>query len=234
MDQESRLIVFRAQTKNVKAINKAWRHLNRTINLAYINGDSTSVETHTKCLSLLYCAHAEATLSKIIHTPHGFTLDEIKQVKETGKSSVTDAWVKCVDLALRKIKGVKGSHKPNARKKIGSLIESFIYDPSVLRNKLAHGQWNVALNRKNSKVNEEITTKINSITVIDLYRFKEAFENLFRIVEDMIESPEKTHHRDYWAHISQFEETQAKMSGWTIESKIQSLMAKKERANINR
>ncbi|MGZ5031036.1 MAG: hypothetical protein ACXV8I_10625 [Methylobacter sp.] len=228
MLETDRLNIFSAQTENVKALEQAWRHLNRTINAAYTSGDSSSAEIHTKLLAQVYCAFAEAVFSKAIHTPNGLTLDEISQIKSKGKKSIVDAWKKCVELSLQKVATRKSNHVPNTKKKIYELIDLYVYDPSLLRNKIAHGQWRVALNSNNTKVNSSLTTQIQSISVVELYRYKDAFQNLFRIVEDIIESPNKAHHRDYWVHITQFEESQRKMAAWTIQKKISDLKAKKK------
>ena len=77
-----------------------------------------------------------------------------------------EAWKKCVELSLRKVQGKSSGYIANTQKKIVTLIDSYVYDPSLLRNKIAHGQWNVALNSNNTKVNETLTNKINAITVV--------------------------------------------------------------------
>lgn len=230
MQESDRLDVFNAQTENVRALEQAWKHINKTINSAYSSGEISTAEIHTKLLAQVYCAFAEAVFSKVIHTPNGLTIDEIKQVKCKGSSGIVEAWKKCVELSLRKVQGKNSGHIANTRKKIGSLIDSYIYDPSLLRNKIAHGQWKVALNSHNTKINHILTKKIQSITVIELYQSKAAFQSLFRIVEDIIESPNKAHHRDYWHHITKFEESQKEMAKWTLENKITSLKKKKARA----
>lgn len=230
MLEQDRLDVFAAQTENVRALEQAWKHINKTINAAYSSGDNSTAEIHTKLLAQVYCAFAEAVFSKVIHTPDGLTLNEISQVKSRGKKNIVEAWKKCVELSLQKVQGKSSGHIANTRQKIESLIDQYIYDPSLLRNKIAHGQWKVALNSNNSKVNPALTVKVQAINVVDLYRHKEAFQSLFRIVEDIIESPNKAHHRDYWSHITQFESSQRKMINWTVENKIASLKAKKERA----
>ena len=85
--------IFHAQTANVRELSTAWRHINRTINSALCEDNSKLAELQTRILGLVFCAYAEATFSKLIHTPHGFTADEIHQIKSTGKSNIVDAWV---------------------------------------------------------------------------------------------------------------------------------------------
>lgn len=222
--------VFAAQTDNVRALEQAWKHVNKSVNAAYSRSDSSSAEIHTKLLAQVYCAFSEAIFSKVIHTPNGLTLDEISQVKSKGKQNIVKAWKKCVELSLRKVQGKSSGHVANTQQKIFSLIDAYVFDPSLLRNKIAHGQWRIALNSNNTKINEELTNKIRAITVVDLYRYKEAFQSLFRIVEDIIESPNKAHHRDYWIHITSFEESQKDMASWSIEEKIRALKTRRARA----
>jgi len=225
--------VFAAQTINVRALEQAWKHINKAINAAYSGGDSAAAEIHTKLLAQVYCAYAEAVFSKVIHTPNGLSIDEIAQVKSKGKSDIVQAWKKCIELSLRRVNGKSTGDIANTRQRIESLIDSYIYDPSLLRNKIAHGQWKIALNSTNTKVNVALTGKLQSITVVDLYRHKEAFQSLYRIVEDIIESPNKAHRRDYWVHITQFETSQQEMANWTVQNKISALKAKKKHAALN-
>jgi len=224
--------LFAAQTENVQALEQAWKHINKAINSAYSNDQKSTAEIQTRLLAQVYCAFAEAVFSKLIHTPNAFITSEIAQIKAKGKRNIVDAWKKCVELALQKVQGKSSGHVANTNKKILSLIDAYVYDPSLLRNKIAHGQWKVALNSNNTKVNSELTTKMQSINVVDLYRSKEAFQSLFRIVEDIIESPNKAHHRDYWIHITDFEVSQIKMASWTLSNKIDALKKKKEYAKL--
>ena len=94
----------------------------------------------------------------MIHTPHGLTLDEIEQIKVvTHNSGVKPGWTKCAQLAMRRVDGTSSSHVPNVLRKLEALIDDYIFDPSLIRNKLAHGQWSVALNRENTDINQEFT-----------------------------------------------------------------------------
>lgn len=223
--------IFLAQTENVRELERAWNHINRDINHAYLKGQGAAVAYETKLMALVYCALAEAVFSKLIHTPHGFTSDEIGQIKRVNNDNgVREGWSKCLDLALMRVEGNKSGHVPNVKKKLKIFIDSYIFDPSILRNKIAHGQWVKALNRPNDAVNPELTKEINEITVVDLYKRKFAFVKLASILEDIIESPNKAHHRDYWDHLVKLDEEQKNMESWTVEGKVAQLKAKYERS----
>ena len=231
MEQEQKLAIFRAQTANVRELEIAWAHINRQINALILQKQDKSVEVTTKLLALVYCALAEAVFSKLLHTPHGLTIDEIQQVKDAAsRAGVKHAWLKCTELAGRRIDGIKNSHAPNVTKKVGTLIERYIFDPSLIRNKLAHGQWSVALNSANTSVNDKLTNEIKEHSVVELYRRKHALEHLASILEDIIESPNKAHRRDYWTHLTRLEEEQAELDQWTFKNKVDRLFRKKSYA----
>ena len=221
--------VYSAQTENVRELERAWRHVNRDINTSYLKNQRSSVSYETKIMALVYCALAEAIFSKLIHTPHGFEYDHILQIKQaTNSHGIKDGWLKCLELALLRVEGRGGGHVPNVQRKLSAFINTYIFDPSILRNKVAHGQWVKALNRETESVNGDITQEISELNVVELYRRKHALEKLASILEDIIESPNKAHHRDYWQHLVDMEQEQAAMAGWTIERKLEQLKQKYE------
>jgi hypothetical protein len=141
MNQQQREDVFHAQTQNVRGLETAWAHLNRQINALILQKNNKSVEVTTKLLAVIYYALAESKFSKLIHTPNGLSIHEIIQAKHVASTQgVKFGWLKCSELALQRVAGVRSSHGPNVFQKLSRLIEQFIFDPSLVRNKLAHGQ----------------------------------------------------------------------------------------------
>lgn len=223
--------IFHAQVDNVRELERAWKHVNRDVNEAYYKNQESAVSFETKLLSLLYCALAEAVFSKLIHTPNGFSAADILQIKRAqSDEGVRAGWTKCIELALLSVNARKSNHGPNVKKKLHELIELYIFDPSILRNKIAHGQWVKALNRDNDAVNNDITAEIASLTVVELYRRKHALEMLVSLVEDLIKSPNKAHQRDYWSYVCEMESAQKEMASWTVENKVEQLLKKRNRA----
>lgn len=231
MDESERLSVFKAQTLNVRDLVQSWAHVNRQINALLLQKNEKAVETQTKLLALIYCALAESTFSKVIHTPHGLELDEIEQIKQETSHGVKAGWIKCAELSIRRVQGGKANYQPNVLRKLSDLIDAYIFDPSLIRNKLAHGQWAIALNRDNTAINAEITAQIRDLTVVELYRRKFSLEQLGKLLEDMIESPKKAHRRDYWVHLTSLEERETEMAEWTMDRKRDQLFKKKSLAN---
>lgn len=228
MDRQKQLQVFQAQTSNLRSLEQGWKHIKRGIHRDLLANNNTSVELQTKLLALVYCAWCEATFSKLIHTPHSFELDEIRQIKAAGeRGSIVTAWEKCVALALRKVQSRNGNYVPNVKQELHRLIKTYIEAPSQLRNKVAHGQWQVALNSKSTAHNPELTDSLAKLDLVKLDLLKEGCTGLCLIVEALIESPEKAFPRDYWALLCQVKERLANASQFTIKQKLQLLKKKR-------
>ena len=224
-----RLKIFEAQTANARELQLTWKNLNRQINASILSGDERSTKTLTRLLAVVYCAMAEVYFSKVIHIPYGLNLDHMEQIKVAGKNNTVNGWKKCVELALRNVEG-KSNYAPNVKKKLDFLIDRYIFDPSLIRNKLAHGQWATALNRENTATNSDITSEIADLCVVELYRRKAALEKMADILEDLISSPRKAQPRDYWSHITALEKDQEVMSAWTFQKKVDDLFKKRSYA----
>lgn len=228
MDQNSRLEVYQAQTKNVQEIDKVRKQINRAINDALKQNDKIAVQALTKTMALVFCAWVEANFSKVIHTPHGFSLDEIQQIKKIYKENgVEKGWEKCVELGTLKASKRKNSnYVPNIRLELKRLIQQYIVEPSLLRNKIAHGQWTIALNRENTAQNRELTTSLETLDVVTISKWFKVHGHISQIVENLIESPNKAFHRDYWVEITELKEFIAKAENWSLDQKVDKLKKK--------
>jgi len=201
MDNFAKLEIFKAQVQNVRAARTALKHVHRLINSSLRRNDAAQTEHLTKIYALMFCTWAEANLLKVIHTPHGLELDELEQIKAAKKSNIVNGWKKAVELGLRHLDAQRGSFKPNARKKLFELIDTHVFDPSVLRNKLVHGQWSVALNRDNDAVHPDLTAEIASLDVVKIMGWLEIHRLLAELVETLVESPKKTFMRDWYQFV---------------------------------
>lgn len=233
MDRKQQLEVFQAQTQNLRVLEQGWKHIKRGIHRDLLANNKVSAELQTKVLALTYCAWSEADFSKLIHTPHCFELDEIRQIKSAGeRGSIVAAWEKCVALALRKIQSRNGNYVPNVKQELNQLIKTYIETPSQLRNKVAHGQWQVALNSKNTAQNNDLTISLANIDLVKLDLLKQGCQSLCLIVEALVESPQKAFQRDYWPLLCQLKKQLDEASKFTIAQKIQLLKEKRARAGI--
>lgn len=228
MDQNTRLAIYQAQTKNVQEIDKVRKQINRAINNALKRGDQVAVQALTKTLALVFSAWVEANFLKVIHTPHGFSLDEIQQIKkEYRENGVEMGWEKCVELGTLKASKRKNSnYLPNIRLELRRLIQQNVVDPSLLRNKIAHGQWLVALNRENTAENKQLTTALADLDVVKISRWFMVHGHISQILESLIESPNRAFHRDYWVELTKLKEYIAQTENWNLEQKVNKLKQK--------
>jgi hypothetical protein len=226
MNNTERLEVYQAQCVNVKAISTAFKQTKRVINDCLRKNRVVEAESHTKVLALTFCAWSEANFSKTIHTPHGFTLDEIAQIKRfSNTNGISEGWKKCIELAMRKSAAKKSNFTPNARQKLERLVAELVLEPSTLRNKIAHGQWRVPLNRANTSVNEKLEADLSKLDVVTVDTWKVRQHKLCELVELLIESPNKAFIATYWNLIEEIQDIGVKRKDWNAESKQTRLKA---------
>ncbi len=228
MDNAGRLAVYRAQTENVRMLNQARTQINKAINNALRKGDIVSSQVQRRVLALVFCAWVEASFSKIIHTPYGFTLEEIDQIKRVYQHfNLETGWKKCIELGLRRISNSrKSNYKSNIRQKISSIVDDYVVAPSVIRNRVAHGQWKKALNNDNTAVNNSITNELDDLDAVVISKWFRIQEYLLSIIETLIESPNRAFHRDYWQEIAKLEDFLKESKKLNIDAKIKMLQKK--------
>jgi len=232
MNKKEQLDIFVAQTKNVRQLEKAWKHVQRTINHELAIDNPTSAMLHTKLLALIYCAWSEANFSKLLHTPYGFNLSEIEQIKKMAKEDILRGWKKCLELGLKKILiNARSNYIPNIKLKVERFIDEYVGNPRLLRNKIAHGQWQIALNTKNDNINLKLTHQMTELNVVQIFVWRKVYQGLSNIIEAMIESPKKSFHKSYYDEIKKVESLLKETKNWTLKNKIKLLKEKKSHKN---
>jgi hypothetical protein len=222
------LVVYKSCVANVRELKMQRKNLTQLFNKAVINKDNQSFEVLTKLYALLYSAFAETCFLKMIHTPYGFDQTFITQIKS--KKNLEEQWLKCLELAFLRIGNatIKGEIQ-NKRLILERLISRYIIEPSQIRNKIAHGQWSVALNFENTNKNDETTKKIANLDFVKIDIQFQIYEKIGQAVEDLIESPLKAHFNYFYQHMSDLEELVENTKTWTIDSKIEVLLEKQRR-----
>ena len=98
---------------------------------------------------------------------------------------------------------------------------------ALTRNKIAHGQWIVALNRKNTAENPSMTTVLASLDFVRVDVSFRVHEFLGRIIRDLMQSPKKGHFRDFWTNYSNLDAFLGHSLSWSSASKKRELEKKK-------
>ena len=216
------LEVFKASVTNVRELKQQRTNLKRLINQSVKRNDHNSFNALTKLYALLFSSFAELCFLKTIHTPYGFNGDEINQI--SGQRNLEQKWNKCIELAFLKINNIANKGDIQNKKQILTRhINNFIIEPSQLRNKIAHGQWSVALNNDNTAINQQTTDKIKALDFVKIDILFSVYEKIGQAVEDLIESPTKAHFNDFYFHMTELETLVDETKGWTMESKIKKL-----------
>ena len=218
---------YQAYVVNLRDFLIAESEVRRTINRSLKRGKRSTALIQTKLYALLYSTYSEACFMKMILTPYGFEQSFINEILK--QDSIQEKWLKCLQLAFLKFsKKIKGSDVPNKTQDLQRIIKKYIVDPSVIRNKIAHGQLTVALNSKNTDLNSVLTTQIEELDFVTIYRWFEINKSLCAIIEDLIESPDIAHYEEYHLKSDQLKTFILKTTSWTIDSKLKTQSMKKQ------
>ena len=215
------------QSKNVRRLKQVQANLVKDINFYLRKNNEFQVEIKTKLLALLHCTLAQAQFIQIVHTPDGFLSSEIEKIKSAKNSKLEDGWKLMIDLAMDKV-GDWNNTKDllDRRNSLLQIISDYIISPSILRNKIAHGQWEFALNRENTKENKDLTAQLKDLNIVEISKWFDIHQFMGLIIRDLIQSPKKGFHNNYWVNLTNLEESLIKSKNWTLETKKSQLKKK--------
>lgn len=226
--------IYKASVINLRELKKQRTSLKRLFNKSIIQKDNSSFSALTKFYALLFSSFAELCFLKVIHTPYGFTEDEISQIKRDTyrERNLEQKWTKCLELAFNRICSIANAGEiQNKKQTLTRQIDKFIIQPSQLRNKIAHGQWIVALNNENTAVNQITSNKINDLDFVKIDILFSVYEKIGQAVEDLIESPHKAHFNDFYQHMTELDSLITETEHWNLSTKISTLKATVKRQN---
>ena len=215
------------QSKNVRHLKQVKDNLVKDVNKELKKLDNNfNIELKTKLLALLYCTISEAQFIQIVHTPKGFSYAEIEMIK--GKRSIVDGWKLMIDLAMNKVGDWNNVNDLlNRRNELHNIVAIYIEEPQGLRNKIAHGQWVHALNNINTNENQDTTNRMKNLDVVKITIWLEIHQYLAYIIRDLVQSPQKGFHNNYWVNLVKLNDYIANSQNWTIEKRIERIRNKK-------
>ncbi len=223
--------LYKAYVNNVREFITTEQELRRTINIGLKKNKYGAVERLTKLYALLYSTFSEANFMKMILTPYGFNQDFVDQIIK--QDNIKDRWYKCIDLGFcvyqTKWKPKKSSEIPNKIQELKRIVDRYVVSPSIIRNKIAHGQIAEALNSKQEKLNPDLTQELNDLNQVKIFIWFQVQERLTEIIEDLIESPNKVHVNLYHTKIQNLTTYIKKTSNWDICSKMNTPSMKKRK-----
>lgn len=214
--------MFNNQSQNVQYLRKIIYILNKDINNAIKRSDNFEIEMKTKILALTYSAWSEAQFTQILYTPNSFTQNEIDTILSSKKRNLEQAWTKLIETSLSKASGLDNNA---VKSTLIQYVKTYIITPSEVRNKLAHGQWKVALNSPLTSTNNDMTKRIDELNVVSIMIEFHIHTILGKIIRDLVNSSNFT--QAYSRYITELENYINKTKTWTYGDKKARLDARK-------
>jgi hypothetical protein len=112
---------------------------------------------------------------------------------------------------------------------IENYLENYIDKQSKVRNKIAHGQWVIALEPNNKNIDTILTEELENLNVVSIMKEFEVHTILGDIIRHLVQSPNKEFDKNYQTNIKKLEIYLNKMSNRNYASFKQDLEIKKQR-----
>jgi len=198
--------IYILQSRNVRKLDKVKKSMVRELNRQSKRNNNFDMEVKTKLISLLYSAWSEAQFVQILHTPKGFFPRELKAISDKRDSGgIISGWYLMIQIAISKVLNeINFKDIATREDKLKSIIKGNIEKQSILRNKIAHGQWVHALNRPHTAEGPQ-TDELNNLDYVQIDRLFSIHKYLGSIVRDLVQSPKKGFHNNYHNIISELE-----------------------------
>lgn len=155
------------------------------LNSQYKNDKIQQLETFSKYLLFTYCTWSEASFIKLKHTPHGLALND--RFQNYGRNIETK-WKTLIDKIIDRIPNIYSGDISQMKSELKQISEDYIVNNSYIRNKIAHGQWDEALNSDNDDINIVSSQDMSFVDVVKVDSTFEIHHLFLEILENISES----------------------------------------------
>lgn len=161
--------------------------------------------SYTKLLSYLITCWTEVRIFKLAYEPNGFNQSEIEsilfkeQAKEKWAEALKISFCKAYSINLpnleTELSRLKKSKSPIELErferftKLKEIIDTDLLVSIEIRNKIAHGQWKFAVDKKTLQFSSKHTRRVNKENIISLQTRKSIFEGLSELIHFLNVSP---------------------------------------------
>lgn len=205
--------------------------------------DDGKVEVFTRLLNHLICAWIEVRILKLLNEPKAFTESEIETVlysrvqpTKLGRQ-LNDKWKTALTIAFSKAYPNKTPSNDSRYQYLIDLIGSDFLESIEERNRLAHGQWKFAFTSDLTKINQDITDRINYENIVKLQAKHRIFVDISQIIHDLAVS-EPTFDRDFDKYYKKVRENKLLYEKTSYETYKKTLIASfergKKRSNVKK
>lgn len=178
-----------AHAKNRAKLGQAITHLGIVLNTAIRNEAKEQEYALIRVISILWMAWLESSFSCILHSKNVLTDNQVSHIKAL--PSEAQKWQGLCEFLFR-LQYLGGKQKKLTRVNLGvsahtrftlmnEVLNEYIAPFIELRNKLAHGQWHIALTNDGTDKNPEMTSTVWKLSKRELLLIKSISEAFVRL-----------------------------------------------------
>lgn len=179
--------------KNRRKVKIAIGQLERALNTAIQRKEKNTIYVHARCLIILWVALYENAMDCILHSANKITYQERRDI--LALPSLNQRWLKLLEICFAKY-----YRKPGASSfshlSLGAtnflrytttrkILEREVAAVIEIRNRLAHGEWYVALNSDGTDKREDLTAQIWQIGKKDVMYCEVLFNNVIMLLNEL-------------------------------------------------
>ncbi|MBP5551250.1 MAG: hypothetical protein J6X93_04300 [Bacilli bacterium] len=224
--------------KNVKVLEQTRRVIKRLLNDALVAKNEMQLKALTYEFALLYAAYTEAYFLKMLHSENCFPSDDyiyailFFDTKKQQERSYEQQWEKCISEGFKVITNNNNLGEiANKKKIVTELVKKYIIENREIRNKIAHGQWEVALNSKTTAVKNDMTNEINKLDFVKIDLCFDLYKKIINIVLMLLQSPYRGHYNNFYKDVEEVNLIAGKIEASSIDTKYKLISWKKDDEN---
>lgn len=198
--------LYRYHCENLRQVEDGFDSVIRILRKSISQNLENEVISFTRILTYLLSCWTEVRLYKIIEETHNSSFTESQKAKIFKKddsiNSLEDKWKNTINISIcrtfnftesidRSIIETYLDNDPINKQRyinIMDCLDNELRDTISLRNKIAHGQWVHALNRKNDAINRPATNKIDEMNIVTIQLKQKMYKSLANIIHDLVVS----------------------------------------------
>jgi hypothetical protein len=212
----SREALYDVHSRNLAAVDRGTNRIKRAANRAVAQWQLATAGDLTKIYALLLAAKLEVRLRKLMYEAPAFTDAQRRAI--TNEESQDQQWLRAIDEAfkrrygVRRLSGKSLDVTPRVRRDVlREAVKKDLAPIMRLRNRLAHGQWAVALTNAGDAVSKELDDVLGGLNVLDLKHQERLIDRLGDAISDLAVS-RRTFERDFDSHFRAVEDARLRLA----------------------
>jgi hypothetical protein len=229
--------LHKAYIENMRSVDTALTALLDTGRRAIRERNDQHLREITRASLLMLGVKLENRLGTILYHPGGFAEEERQEIRG---ASVTNAWTLLIDIGFRRrtnrwhlnVESL-GAEQHDRHERVRNAVVDQLVPIVVVRNRLAHGQWETVLNAKETGPNPELEASIRSESILTIKLKDTLSGHLGRVIEDLVITRD-AFERDFATSYGVFESTLLQLERADFDSYCTELRTKYDKGRIRR